>query len=96
MHTAEPLADELAEGAADAGGIVGLEPVGPGGQPVSSSAANGSATANGTRTRSGTANGTAANGAATNGTTVNGTATANGSAPTGGSDDEAGRLHGNG
>jgi MFS family permease len=92
MHTTEPLADELAEGAADAGGIVGLEPVGPGGQPVNGSAANGSATANGARTLNGTA---AANGTAAHGSTVNGAA-ANGPAPAGGSDDEPGRLHGNG
>jgi hypothetical protein len=93
MHTTEPVADELAEGAADAAGIVGLEPVGPGGQPVSGSAANGSATVNGTRTLNGTA---AANGAAANGTTVNGTAAANGSPPSGDTKDEPGRLHGNG
>ncbi|MEP7024877.1 MAG: MFS transporter, partial [Actinomycetota bacterium] len=63
MHTTEPLLDELAEGAADAGAIVGLEPVDPAGRPVTGS---------------------------------NGSASLNGSAPPGSTDDEPGRLRGNG
>jgi hypothetical protein len=99
MHATEPLLAELAEGAADAGAIVGLEPVDPAGQPVNgSAAASGSASPNGARSLNGSsaANGTAANGITGNGTAVSGTAAGNGPAPSGGTDDEPGRLHGNG
>ena len=36
FHVTEPVLDELADGAAEAGGLAGLEPVTPGGRPVRS------------------------------------------------------------
>ena len=79
MHRTEPLAEELAEGAAESGGLLGLEPVATDGQeapftvgqeaavnggPVSGPAGNGGPAGSGAGNGRPSANGHAASGAA--------------------------------
>jgi len=47
MHRAEPVAEELAEGAAEAGGLVGLEPLATDGQDAADTIGHGAVTGNG-------------------------------------------------
>jgi hypothetical protein len=47
MHRAEPVAEELAEGAAEAGGLLGLEPLATDGQDAADTIGHGAVTANG-------------------------------------------------
>ena len=47
MHRAEPVAEELAEGAAEAGGLLGLEPLATDGQDVADTIGHGAVTGNG-------------------------------------------------
>ena len=49
VHASEPVLDELAEGAAEAGGLAGLEPVTPGASAAGPNGAAGASGANGTR-----------------------------------------------
>jgi len=76
MYTAEPIAEELAEGAAEAGGLMGLEPLATDGQDARDTIGRGAVTGNGHPGPNGhpatngrrPANGGRANGGRANGT----------------------------
>jgi len=110
MHQAEPVAEELAEGAAEEGGLFGLEPLATDGQDApetigagATGATGGDAGADGRSPANGQAvpangrraNGRRANGGRANGRRSNGQAT-NGSsaAPVGGADEPGAPLGG--